>query len=158
MNAPSIAAKKPRGRPFPKGHSGNPAGKPKGTRHAATLAAEMLLDGESEALTRKVIALAHAGDRAALRLCLDRIVPPRRERPLFFDLPPLKTMADALAAMQRIGEGVAQGELSESEVKTLGSLVDSFITGCGQFEYETRLAGLEKEIAGIKTIFTEMTP
>lgn len=158
MNAPSIAANKPRGRPFPKGQSGNPAGKPKGTRHAATLAAEMLLDGESEALTRKLIALAHAGDRVALRLCLDRIVPPRRERPLVFDLPPLETMADALAAMQRIAEGVAQGELSESEVKTLVALVDSFITGCGQFEYETRLAELEKEIAEFKTTFEEVTP
>jgi hypothetical protein len=47
--------KKQRGRPFKKGQSGNPDGRPKGSRHKATLAAEALLDGEAEVLTRKAI-------------------------------------------------------------------------------------------------------
>jgi hypothetical protein len=80
--------KKVRGKPFRKGQSGNPAGKLKGTRNAATLAAEALLDGESAALTRKAIELARKGDMAALRLVFTRIVPPRRERPFQFALPP----------------------------------------------------------------------
>jgi hypothetical protein len=53
-----------------KGQSGNPAGPPKGTRHKATIAAEALLDGEVEALTRKAIERALEGDGVALRLCL----------------------------------------------------------------------------------------
>jgi hypothetical protein len=73
--SPANAGAKQGGR-FPKGRSGNPAGKLKGTRHRTTLAAEALLDGEAEALTRKVIEMALAGDSAALRLCLDRILPP----------------------------------------------------------------------------------
>ena len=80
------SAKKQRGRPFPKGTSGNPAGKPCGARHRTTRAAELLLDGEARALTRKCIELAKEGDRSALRLCLERIIPPRRDRPPF--LPP----------------------------------------------------------------------
>ena len=32
------------------GQSGNPAGKPKGTRHKATMLAERLLDGQAEEL------------------------------------------------------------------------------------------------------------
>ena len=99
MSAANTAGNQ-RGRPFMKGQSGNPAGKPKGARHSATLAAETLLDGEAEALTRKAIELALAGDPIALRLCLDRILPPRRERPLRFVLPKLRSAADASSAFR----------------------------------------------------------
>jgi len=84
-----ITAGQQRGRPFEKGQSGNPAGRPPGARHKATVAAEAMLDGEVEALTRKAIELALAGDTTALRLCLDRILPPRCERPTSFELPRL---------------------------------------------------------------------
>jgi hypothetical protein len=59
--------------PFEPSQSGNPAGKAKGTRNKVTLAIEALLDGEAEALTRKAIELAKAGDILALRLCMFRI-------------------------------------------------------------------------------------
>ena len=75
-----------RGRPFP---PGNP-GRPKGARHKATQAIQALLDGEGEALTRKAIELALAGDATALRLCMDRILPALRERPVVVELPPLR--------------------------------------------------------------------
>ena len=68
---------------FKRGQSGNPAGKPKGTRNATTLALEALLDGQASALTQKAINLTLAGDMAALRLCLDRILPPRKTAPWF---------------------------------------------------------------------------
>src|ERR1700676_1161621 len=96
-----------RGRPFTKGRSGNPAGKPRGARHQATLAAEALFDGEAEGLSRKAIELALAGDVPALRICLDRILPPRRERPVHFKLPPLRSATDAAAALAAITAAVA---------------------------------------------------
>ena len=67
-----------RGRPFEKGVSGNPTGRPRGSRNATTLALEALLDGQANALTQKAIDLALGGDMAALRLCLDAILPPRK--------------------------------------------------------------------------------
>ncbi|MGC2077599.1 MAG: DUF5681 domain-containing protein [Xanthobacteraceae bacterium] len=70
-----------------KGASGNKAGKPPGARHKVTLAAETLLDSEAETLSRKAIELALTGDVSALRLCLDRILPPRKDRPVRFNLP-----------------------------------------------------------------------
>jgi hypothetical protein len=50
-----------------------PAGRPKGSRHKATLAMEALLEGQAEALTQKAIQLAIAGDGPALRLLLRRL-------------------------------------------------------------------------------------
>ena len=67
-------APKQRGRPFEPGKSGNPIGRPKGARNQATLLAESLLEGEVEAITRKLINRALEGDTTALRLCLERRV------------------------------------------------------------------------------------
>jgi hypothetical protein len=75
-------AKRARARPFPKGQSGNPAGWPRGSSNRATRAVEILLGGEATPLTRKAVELALGGSEGALRLCLDRIIAPRRERPI----------------------------------------------------------------------------
>ncbi|MGC2200117.1 MAG: DUF5681 domain-containing protein, partial [Stellaceae bacterium] len=48
-------AKRSRGRPFAKGQSGNPAGRPRGSSNRSTRAAQLLLDGETTALTRKAV-------------------------------------------------------------------------------------------------------
>src|SRR5215467_6292317 len=69
----------PEGR-FKPGLSGNPAGRRPGSRNKATETAELLLEGEAEALTRKAVEKALAGNPMALRLCLDRLIPPRRGR------------------------------------------------------------------------------
>jgi hypothetical protein len=80
-----------RGRPFGKGRSGNPAGRQTGSRNKATLAAAAFLAGESEALTRRAVELALTGDPTAMRLCLERILPPCRERTVKFALPPIES-------------------------------------------------------------------
>jgi hypothetical protein len=64
------------GRPFEKGRSGNPAGRRIGCRNKTTIAAAALLAGEAEALTRKAVELALVGDPTAMRLCIERILPP----------------------------------------------------------------------------------
>src|SRR6266480_1202286 len=51
---------RPRGWPFAKGQSGNPAGRRRGCRNKATRAAEAYLDGEAETLARKAAELALA--------------------------------------------------------------------------------------------------
>ena len=83
-----------RGGRFSKGRSGNPAGRPRGCRDHVNRAARLLLAGEGEALTRKAVELALAGDPAALRLCLERIVGPYRERAVEFTMPAIRNAAD----------------------------------------------------------------
>jgi hypothetical protein len=133
-----------RGKPFEPGKSGNPAGKPKGTRNAATLALESLLDGEAEALTRKAVELALTGDIAALRLCLDRILPPRKDRPVSFEMPTIDTAEDAKAASAALLAAVAAGSLTPSEAAEIGKLVDSYVKAIETTEVLARLDKLEK--------------
>jgi hypothetical protein len=134
--------------PFAKGESGNRAGRPRGARHKATLAAEALLDGEAEGLTRKAVEAALGGDMAALRLCLDRIVPPRRERPVNFKIPPLKSAEDAAVAMAAITEAVAAGELLLGEAESASALVERFVRTIEAGEFEKRLRALEAAATG----------
>jgi hypothetical protein len=105
------------GRPLQKGQSGNPAGRPPGSRNRKTSAAALLLDGEAEALTRRAVELALAGDPTALRLCFERILPPCRERAVSFALPPIESAADIATAMKAVATALADGVITPGEAK-----------------------------------------
>ncbi|MCW1994815.1 DUF5681 domain-containing protein [Bradyrhizobium diazoefficiens] len=135
---------KQRGRPFQKGQSGNPSGRPKGARNATTLALEVLLDGQATALTQKAIDLALTGDMGALRLCLDRIMPPRKDRPVTFTLPEIKSAQDAAAVVSAILAAVASGELTPSDAAEIGKLIDSYVKAFETAELAERLERLER--------------
>jgi hypothetical protein len=130
-----------------KGASGNRAGKPCGARHKATLAAETLLEGEAEALSRKAVEVALRGDVSALRLCLDRIVPPRKDRPVCFELPAMTESKDAVTASAAIVAAVAAGELTPTEAAELSKVIDNYARTLQSVEFEERLSKLEKAIA-----------
>lgn len=142
-NAAAMQRRRGPGKPFRPGQSGNPAGKPKGTRHRATMLAERLLDGEAEAMVRTVIEKAKQGDMVALRLCLDRILPPRRERPLQFKIPTLQSASDAAAPMAVLTQAVAKGDITASEAAELSKLVESFIKALEASDFHMRLQALE---------------
>src|SRR5437660_2740516 len=124
---------------FQKGKSGNPFGRPAGSRNKATLALEQLLDGEGDRLMRKAVELALAGDVGALRLCLERIVPPRRDRVVRFKLPELSSIGTASSAVKAMIEAVAAGDLSPMEANDLSALVMAFVKAVETTEFEARL-------------------
>ena len=129
-----------RGRPF---GAGNP-GRPRGARNKTTLAVEVLLDGEAEALTRKAVELAKAGDITTLRLCLDRIVPVRKDRPVAFALPILEHAGDAVKASASIAKAVADGDLTPMEAAELSKVLDVYTRAIETAELATRLERLEQ--------------
>ena len=123
---------------------GNP-GKPKGTRHKATRAALALLDGEAEALTRQAVTMALGGDATALRLCLERIAPSRKDVAVTFDLPRMETARDAAKAAGAVLRAVADGELTPTEGAHIMGLVESFRRTLETSELEARLVALEEQ-------------
>ena len=137
------SAGKARGRPFQPGN----AGKPKGTRNRATLALELLLDGEGEALTRKAVEMALSGDTTALRLCLERLLPPRKDRPVAFFLPTLERAEDAVKASAALIEAVARGSITPGEAADLSKLVDGFTKAIELHDIQQRLDKLEAATA-----------
>jgi hypothetical protein len=136
-----------RGRPFAKGRSGNPAGRPAGARNKKTLAAAVLLEGEAEALTRLAVELAFAGDPTALRLCIERILPPCRERSVKFALPPIESAADIAPAMKAVTSALAAGVITPGEAERIAAVVDTFVRAIETSDFERRLKIVEDEHA-----------
>jgi hypothetical protein len=149
-----IVKKKENTMPFKKGKSGNPNGRPTGSRNRMTVLAEKIFDerlfGEdkkADAIITKAIELAENGDTACVRLCLDRIAPPRKDHPVCFELPRMTESKDAVSASAAIVAAVAAGELTPMEAAELNKVVDGYARTLQAVEFEERLSKLEKVIA-----------
>ena len=128
---------------FAKGNKAG-RGRPSGSRNKATLMAQALLDGEAEELVRKCVELAKGGDTTALRLCLERLLPPRKERPVDVDVPPIKKPEDAVAAMTAITAAVARGDLTPGEAQSLAVVIEAHRKTVEVVDLDRRLAAVEQ--------------
>jgi hypothetical protein len=119
-------------------------GRKPGSRNRTTLAALNLLDGEAERLSRRAVELALAGDVAALKLCIDKVAPPRRDRPVEITMDRIETAADACSAISDLIEAVAAGELAPSEADAVAALIERRAKLTELSDIEQRLSALEK--------------
>jgi hypothetical protein len=134
-----------RRRLFQPGQSGNPAGRRRGSRNKATLAATTLLDGEALGLTRRAVEAALAGDMLAMKLCLERVLPRCHERPVTFSLPLLAAVGNGeidepspqnvSRAMNAVTRALACSEITPGEAATIAAVCEPFV----------RTAGIAKE-------------
>jgi hypothetical protein len=132
--------------PFKQGKSGNPAGRPRGALNRATLLIQALLEGQAEQLGRKAIAMALEGDPAALRLCLERLVPPLRDRPVRLRIPAATTAREITAALATVTEAVAAGGLTPIEGNNVASLLEAHRKALETVDFEERLARVEQAL------------
>ena len=144
-----LCTSRPSGHRFPnawkKGQSGNPRGRPRGSRHRASLLAEKLLDSDAKQVTEKCLALAKEGNPTALRLVMERLLPAVRDRRVSgFKLPPLNSAADAAEAMSAVLQAMASGALTPSEGESLSQTITAFLKVFEVVDIEARLTALEK--------------
>ena len=130
---------------FQKGQSGNPKGKPKGARNRTTLIAQTLLDGQAEALVEKVVQLALDGDLTCLRICLERLVPPKRDAPIDIDLPDISTVADIPKLFGSLTAKLREGGITPSEARVLIDLAEAIRRLFELTELEQRISALEEK-------------
>ena len=94
-------------------------------------------------IARKAIEAAKAGDMVAIRLVLDRICPPRKSRPIQFDLPLTKDAAGVADAQQAILQATANGELLLDEAEALSGLLEARRKALETQEMAARLSELD---------------
>jgi len=100
-----------------------------------------MLAGEAEALTRKAVEAALAGDPTAMRLCLERILP--RERAVEFALPPIKSAADIAQAMGAVTAALAGGLITPGEAQAIARVFTTFVQTIETSDFDRRLQTLE---------------
>jgi len=125
---------------FQPGHSGNPAGKPKGARDKRTVLRK-LMEPHSEALVQKAVDMALEGDTTALRLCLERIVPALRSQDMPVNLGSLKGSLSEQAG--KINQAMAGGKITPADASSVLSALTSQAKIQEFDELERRIAKLE---------------
>ena len=129
---------------FRKGQSGCPAGRPIGARNRATVAMQVMFEAEAEAISRVCVERALAGDPVALRLVVERLLSPARERTVKLSMPVLTTVADLPPSVASLLQSVAAGEITPSEGEKLAALLTVWRQSTELVTLEQRLAALEE--------------
>lgn len=130
---------------FKPGTSGNPKGKPAGTRSKSTQLLAAMMEGGAEKITKAVIDAAQAGDLMAAKIILDRVMPPAKERPVNIDLPDTQTAQGVAAAQNAILQAVAAGDLLPGEASTLSAIVEAKRRAIETQELADRITQLESK-------------
>ena len=132
---------------FVPGSVPNPNGKKPGTRNRATTLLDQMAERGGKAVLAAVLEAAKSGDTAAANLVLARIWPPRRGRPLRFELPDLAQPGGAPAALAAIARSTAEGAFSPEEAGEIVKVVESYQRATDVAELLNRIERLEAAIA-----------
>ena len=83
---------------------------------------------------------------------------PRRERSVRFQLPALRSAADAASVMAALTAAVAIGEVTPSEASELSKLVEAYIKALEAHEFNQRLQTVEKRDAQTRALSPNSRP
>ena len=97
----------------------------------------------SMARPRKCIDLAKAGDTTALRLCMERIAPVRKGRPVSVNLPPISTAGDVLGAIGATIEAMSQRDITPDEASVIAGVLEVKRKAIETVDLKARLSAVE---------------
>jgi hypothetical protein len=123
LNRKATASDAPRRRCVESGHEGQGAGVGKNP-------IEVIL----------IFDMALAGDPVALRICLERICPVRKDRAVRFPLPPITSARDAADIAAAVAQAVAAGHITPSEAAEIGKVIDTYMRAYQTAELNDRVA------------------
>jgi Family of unknown function (DUF5681) len=101
---------------FQPGQSGNPAGRPPGSRNKATIAREQELARKAAKAAESIVFLAGRGDPVAMRICAEWAQPSGTNRSPALELPPITCSDDAQIALDTVLVAFGDGALTSREL------------------------------------------
>lgn len=128
------------------GESGNPSGRPPGSRNKVTWLAQQLIDQQVEGLVSKAVELAMNGDTTCIKLLLERLIAPQKSTPIRITLPEVSGMQDLPKVTGAILGATAQGDLAPHEAVALAGITEIHRKMVELADLEARLKTLEERI------------
>jgi Family of unknown function (DUF5681) len=127
-----------------RGQSGNPNGRPIGSRNLTFRHLHELMMAQGEAVVNAVLTAAIAGDSTAMKLVVDRVLPRRVCNPISdVAIPPLRTAADASRALGEIVAAALDGRIGAADAAALAQVVEVFRKTVEIVDHERRIVELE---------------
>lgn len=130
---------------FQKGTSGNPSGRPKGSVDKRALL-RLMLEPFAVELIAKLVNEAREGNMQAMKLIIERIIPPARENPIVLKLPALTDAEACSLAQAKIVAAVTNEQLMCSEASAISALVENCRKALETDELAKRLSALEEKL------------
>lgn len=134
---------------FKPGKSGNPAGRPKGIKDRRVALREKLLP-HADQLIEMVATFAKSGDMAAMRIVMDRIIPPLKEEPIHVTIPKIESAADCTQAQAYVVNAVAAGDMVPSEGQAMSNLIEAQRRAYETTELAEQMRELRDEVVKLK--------
>ena len=128
---------------WPKGRSGNPGGRPAGSRNKVLVALDKIGEEAAGDVLQAVVSAARGGDLGAAGILLSRVWPARKGRPVTFGIPRLETAGDVVGALTAVVQAVANGILTPDEGQAVATMLEMHRKAIDTTEIEARLAALE---------------
>ena len=125
------------------GQSGNPSGRPRGSRDRALSALDAIGDQSAVEVLQAVVKAAKGGDVRAAEVLLSRLWPVRRGRPIAIALPPVNRAADLPAALGAIVAAMAEGRISAEEAAAMAGALEAQRKAIETADLDARIAVLE---------------
>ena len=132
-----------RGRPFQPGNKCG-RGRPRGSRNKRTIEWQEMLNEHGAAVLTKCIVSALQGDRSAMRMCVERLLPPCKESPAQFRLPSMTTATGLAQGQAAVLDAYSRGQLTASQAATMSELLDRYRQSLETEQLEARLQALEQ--------------
>jgi hypothetical protein len=118
-------------------------GRPHGSRNKATLVLQEMLDDHGESITRKCALLAMQGDPTALRLCMERLIPPKKDHAVIFKGLPTTSAREVAAAMDAVLRDMAVGQITPAESQMIMASLEGRHRIIRSVDHEARMDKLE---------------
>ena len=157
VHSSTSAGRKPRGKSFQPGNR-HGQGRPPGSRNKKTMLLQELLDDYGKVVVQRVIKKAAEGDRTAMKIVIERVLPVAQENRMEMDLPELRSTADLTIASAAVIEALARGEITVEQSRAMAELLQAHRNLFMSEEIERRVAALEQgrsttgKVAALETI------